>query len=83
MGKGNSSWIIVVHPNQEVEGNLDYVAPDQIKDDKFPFEEKDDVRTFPEDFAMRGLLSSEDFSRRSSSQWRKFTRKRNITSVHR
>jgi hypothetical protein len=83
MGRGSSSWIIVVHLNQEVEGNLDYVAPDQIEDDKFPFEEKDDVRLFPEDFAMRGLLSSEDFSRRSSSQRRKFTRKRNITSVHR
>ena len=71
MGRGNSSWIIVVHLNQEVEGNLDYVAPDQIEDDKFPFEEKDDVRPFPEDFAMRGLLGSEKFSRQSGSERRK------------
>jgi hypothetical protein len=81
--RGNWSWIIIVHINQEEEENLDYVAPDQIEDAKFPFAEKDDVRPFPEDFAMRGVLWSEDFSGRSGSQRRKSTRKRNITSAHR
>jgi len=32
-----------------------------IEDDKFPLPEKDDVRPFPEDFAMRGLLWAEDY----------------------
>jgi hypothetical protein len=38
-----------------------YGAPDRIEDDNFPLPEKDDVRPFPEDFAMRGLLWSENY----------------------
>ncbi|PQE10696.1 telomerase-binding EST1A protein [Rutstroemia sp. NJR-2017a WRK4] len=33
-----------------------YATIDRIQDDKFPLPEKDDVRPFPEDYAMRGLL---------------------------
>ncbi|KAM3067130.1 hypothetical protein ACMFMG_011685 [Clarireedia jacksonii] len=33
-----------------------YNTLDRIQDDKFPSLEKDDVRPFPEDYAMRGLL---------------------------
>jgi hypothetical protein len=33
-----------------------YGAPDRIEDGKFPLPEKADVRPFPEDFTMRGLL---------------------------
>jgi hypothetical protein len=33
-----------------------YGSPSHIEDEKFPLPEKDDVRPFPEDFAVRGLL---------------------------
>ncbi|PQE25047.1 hypothetical protein CJF31_00005896 [Rutstroemia sp. NJR-2017a BVV2] len=36
-----------------------YITLDRIQDDKFPLPEKDDVRPFPEDYAMRGLLYTE------------------------
>jgi len=36
-----------------------YVTLERIQDDKFPLPEKDDVRPFPEDYAMRGLLYTE------------------------
>jgi hypothetical protein len=38
-----------------------YVTLDRIQDDKLPMPEKDDVRPFPEDYAMRGLLYTEKF----------------------
>ncbi|KAM3064714.1 hypothetical protein ACMFMG_010634 [Clarireedia jacksonii] len=36
-----------------------YVTLDRIQDNKFPLPEKDDIRPFPEDYAMRGLLYTE------------------------
>ncbi|KAM3084463.1 hypothetical protein ACMFMG_001432 [Clarireedia jacksonii] len=36
-----------------------HVTLDRIQDDKFPLPEKDDVRPFPEDYAMRGLIYTE------------------------
>ena len=38
-----------------------YETHSVIEGDKFPLPEKDDVRPFPEDFAMRGLLWAEDY----------------------
>ena len=38
-----------------------YATPGRIEDDKFPLPEKGDVRPFPEDFALRGLLWSEEY----------------------
>ncbi|KAG4438346.1 hypothetical protein IFR05_006190 [Cadophora sp. M221] len=38
-----------------------YETPGVIEGNKFPLPEKDDVRPFPEDFAMRGLLWAEDY----------------------
>jgi hypothetical protein len=38
-----------------------YGSPSRIENDKFPLPEKDDVRPFPEDFAMRGLLWTEGY----------------------
>jgi hypothetical protein len=38
-----------------------YVTLDRIQDDKLPMPEKDDIRPFPEDYAMRGLLYTEKF----------------------
>lgn len=38
-----------------------YKTLDRIEDDKFPLPEKDDVRPFPEDFGMRGLLWAEKY----------------------
>ena len=60
MGRGNSSWINFAHKNQEGEGNLGYVAPDQIEDGKFPFAGIDDVRPF------RRILPCEAFCGQST-----------------
>ncbi|TGO65625.1 hypothetical protein BOTNAR_0076g00190 [Botryotinia narcissicola] len=38
-----------------------YKSLSRIEDDKFPLPEKDDVRPFPEDYGMRGLLWSEKY----------------------
>ncbi|KAG4428019.1 hypothetical protein IFR05_016497 [Cadophora sp. M221] len=38
-----------------------YETPGVIEGNKFPLPEKDSVRPFPEDFAMRGLLWAEDY----------------------
>lgn len=37
-----------------------YGRPDRIEDDSFSLPEKNDLRPFPEDFAMRRLLWAED-----------------------
>jgi hypothetical protein len=37
-----------------------YVTLDRIQDNKFPLPEKDDIYPFPEDYAMRGLLYTEE-----------------------
>jgi hypothetical protein len=38
-----------------------YVTLDRIQDDKLPMLEKDDVRPFPEDYTIQGLLYTEKF----------------------
>src|SRR5208282_3650126 len=38
-----------------------YETRARIENEKFPFPEKDDVRPFPEDFALRGLLWTENY----------------------
>jgi hypothetical protein len=38
-----------------------YGSPSRIENDKFPLPEKDDVRPFPEDFAVRGLLWTDGY----------------------
>ncbi|EDN92144.1 hypothetical protein SS1G_08006 [Sclerotinia sclerotiorum 1980 UF-70] len=38
-----------------------YKSLSRIEDNKFPLPEKDDVRPFPEDFGMRGLLWAEKY----------------------
>lgn len=38
-----------------------YKSLSRIEDDKFPLPEKNDVRPFPEDYGMRGLLWSENY----------------------
>jgi len=38
-----------------------YGSPSRIVNEKFPLPEKDDVRPFPEDFAVRGLLWTDGY----------------------
>jgi hypothetical protein len=80
MGRGNSSWINFAHKNQEGEGNLGYVAPDQIEDGKFPFAGIDDVCPFRRICRARLSVVKALFTR-IGSQRRKPTRKRNSTSA--